>query len=68
MKTTINAGFNHKQKNSKSMSHEETSANSFFNENGGEIHIGNSVCYSDDLRIVANVRPKFSVEFLQGRY
>ena len=66
LKATINAGFKHSQTDSKFLSHEEATTNKFFKENHGEIHVGNAVCYSDDVRIVGNVRPKFSIEFLQG--
>ena len=50
------------------MSKEEKSAKRFFDEQTGEIHTGKAICYSDDLRIVQNVRPKFSHEFIQGSY
>lgn len=65
-KTTVNAGLRHEQKDTKTLSHEESSTNRFFEENTGEIHTGKAVCYADDLRIVRNVRPKFSTEFLEG--
>ena len=65
-KTTINAGFKHSQKDTKTLSHEEKSVNTFFKQNHGEIYTGDAVCYADDIRIVRNIRPKFSMEFLQG--
>ena len=65
-KTTINAGFKHSQKDTKRLSHEEKSVNTFFEQNHGEIYTGKAVCFADDVRIVRNIRPKFSVEFLQG--
>ena len=67
-KTTINAGLKHQHKDTNTLSHEESSVNKFFEENHGEIHTGKAVCYADDLRIVRNVRPKFSTEFLQGNH
>ena len=67
-KTTINAGFKHSQKDTKKLSHEEKSVNEFFEQNHGEIYTGDAVCYADDIRIVRNIRPKFSMEFLQGTY
>ena len=66
LKTTINAGFEHSQKDTKTLSHEESSVNSFFKQNHGEIHTGNAACFADDVRIVRNIRPKVSMEFLQG--
>ena len=67
LKTTINAGLKHEKKDTKTLSHEESSANKFFEENHGEIHTGKAFCYSDDLRVVRNVRPKFTSEFLEGK-
>ena len=67
LKTTINAGLKHEHKDTKTLSHEESSANGFFKENHGEIHTGKAFCYSDDLRVVRNVRPKFTSEFLEGK-
>ena len=65
--TTINAGFEHSNSKSNGVTHEQQSAKAFFEENTGEMHIGKAVCFSDDLRIVRNVRPKFSQEFLAGK-
>ena len=69
LKTVLNAALKANGKKSTTVTSDDKfiSGKTFFEEYAGEVHVGKAVCYSDDLKIVPGIRPKFTVQFIEGR-